>query len=194
MRPKEASREADEAKAQFSHIDGDYLSLLNVYNAYKQNGSSKDWCWDNFVNYRSMQSADNIRDQLSKILKKLNIPAISMKITDPDYYTNISRCLTAGLFMQAAHLQRQGHYLTVKDQQVVAIHPSSVIDTKPQWVLFQEFVLTSRNYVRTVGITRLEWLIELSPHYYDLENWPEGETKAEIEKMYRRLMNQGQKK
>jgi len=30
-----------------------------------------------------------------------------------------------------AHLQKQGHYLTVKDNQVVAIHPSSVIGDKP---------------------------------------------------------------
>ena len=39
--------------------------------------------------------------------------------------------------MQVAHLQKQGHYLTVKDHQVVSIHPSSVVDSKPPWVLFQ---------------------------------------------------------
>ena len=32
---------------------------------------------------------------------------------------------------QVAHLQKQGHYLTAKDNQVVAIHPSSVLDNKP---------------------------------------------------------------
>ena len=32
---------------------------------------------------------------------------------------------------QVAHLQKQGHYLTAKDNQVVAIHPSSVLDSKP---------------------------------------------------------------
>ena len=30
-----------------------------------------------------------------------------------------------------AHLQKQGHYLTAKDNQVVAIHPSSVLEDKP---------------------------------------------------------------
>lgn len=30
----------------------------------------------------------------------------------------LTRCLCAGLFMQVAHLQKQGHYLTVKDHQV----------------------------------------------------------------------------
>ena len=107
MRPKEAAKAADEAKAQFSHVDGDHLTLLNAYQAYKQNGEGKDWCYDNFINYRSIQSADNVREQLSRIMKKLNIPLLSTDFTSPEYYTRIRRCLTAGMFMQVAHLQRQ---------------------------------------------------------------------------------------
>lgn len=52
MRPKEAQKAADEAKAEFAHIDGDHLTLLNAYHAYKQNGGSKDWCFQNFINAR----------------------------------------------------------------------------------------------------------------------------------------------
>ena len=190
MRPKDAAPEADEAKAQFTNNEGDHLTLLNAYHAYKQSGSSKDWCYNNFINYRSVQSADNVRDQLARIMKKLSLPLVSMDFSDDNYYYNIRRCLAAGLFMQVAHLQRQGHYLTVKDQQVVAIHPSSVVDNKPQWIVFQEFVLTTRNYVRTVSVVKIEWLVEMAPHYYDLENWPEGETKLEIEKTYRRIQQE----
>ena len=36
MRPNEAKKQADEAKMRFAHIDGDHLTLLNVYHAYKQ--------------------------------------------------------------------------------------------------------------------------------------------------------------
>ena len=36
MRPRDQQREADAAKAKFEHIDGDHLTLLNVYHAYKQ--------------------------------------------------------------------------------------------------------------------------------------------------------------
>ena len=35
MRPNEQRRQADEARARFAHIDGDHLSLLNVFHAYK---------------------------------------------------------------------------------------------------------------------------------------------------------------
>lgn len=192
MRPKEAAKLADESKAQFAHIDGDHLTLLNAYYAYKQSGDSKEWCYENFINYRSIQSADNVREQLLRIMKRMNLPMLSTDFENENYYVNIRKALTAGLFMQVGHLQKQGHYLTAKDNQVVTIHPSTVLDGKPPWVIFQDFVLTSRNYIRTVTSVRVEWLVEIAPHYFDLENWPEGETKLELERAYRRLMQEQQ--
>lgn len=39
VRPNEAKKAADEAKARFAHLDGDHLTLLNVYHAFKQSGT-----------------------------------------------------------------------------------------------------------------------------------------------------------
>ena len=39
--------------------------------------------------------------------------------------------------------------MTIKDSQVVAIHPSSVLDHRPEFVLYHDFVLTKRNFIRT---------------------------------------------
>lgn len=50
--------------------------------------------------------------------------------------------------------------------------------------LYQEFVLTSKNYIRTVIDVRGEWLVDLAPHYYDLSNFPQGETRRALEKLY----------
>ena len=38
---------------------------------------------------------------------------------------------------QVAHLERTGHYLTVKDNQMVHLHPSTCLDHKPEWALYQ---------------------------------------------------------
>lgn len=54
------------------------------------------------------------------------------------------------LSLQVAHLERTGHYMTIKDNQVVQLHPSTCLDHKPEWVLYNEFVLTTKNYIRTV--------------------------------------------
>lgn len=44
LRPNEAKKAADEAKMKFAHIDGDHLTLLNVYHAYKQSELDMAWC------------------------------------------------------------------------------------------------------------------------------------------------------
>ncbi len=191
MRPRENAKAADEAKAQFVNDEGDHLTLLNAYAAYSAVplGERKQWCWENFINDRSMAQADNVRKQLTGIMTKLELPLVS---ADPrrngNYdYRSIRMALTAGMFMQVAYKQKQGNYLTVKDNQVVYIHPSSVIDSKPDWVMFEEFALTTKNYIRTVTVTRVDWLVEMAPHYFDLENFPECEAKAELELAYRRF-------
>lgn len=53
-------------------------------------------------------------------------------------------------FLKVAHLERTGQYLTIKDNQVVQLHPSTCLDHKPDWVVYNEFVLTTKNYIRTV--------------------------------------------
>lgn len=189
MRPKENGKAADIAKAQFAHPDGDHLTLLTVFQAYEQIPQSerKKWCWDNFINDRSISSAESVRNQLLGIMRNADLPLVSNDIDNINYYTNIRQALTAGLFMQVGYKQRDGTYLTVKDNQKVSIHPSSVIDNKPQWLLFEEFTLTSKNFIRTLTTTNVDWLVEVAPHYFDLSNFPECEAKAELELAYRKL-------
>ncbi|GAU49862.1 hypothetical protein TSUD_134380 [Trifolium subterraneum] len=186
IRPREAAKAADEAKARFGHIDGDHLTLLNVYHAYKQNNEDASWCYDNFVNNRALKSADNVRQQLVRIMARFNLKLCSTDFNSRDYYVNIRKAMLAGYFMQVAHLERTGHYLTVKDNQVVHLHPSNCLDHKPEWVIYNEYVLTSRNFIRTVTDIRGEWLVDIAPHYYDLSNFPQCEAKRVLEKLYRK--------
>jgi len=184
VRPKESQKQADEAKARFAHSDGDHLTLLNVYHAFKQYHEDPQWCYDNFLNYRSLKAADNVRQQLAKIMKRLNLDLVSTEFTSKEYYVNIRKCLVSGFFMKVAHLEKSGHYLTVKDNQAVALHPSSVLHgTAPEWVVYNEFVLTSRNFIRDVTIINPEWLLEIAPHYYDLSNFPQCEAKRVLERI-----------
>jgi len=67
------------------------------------------------------------------------------------------------------------------------IHPSTVIDRKPDWVLYNEFVLTSRNYIRTVTIIQPEWLFEIAPAYFDLSEFKGGETVRRLERILKRV-------
>ncbi|GMH02286.1 hypothetical protein Nepgr_004125 [Nepenthes gracilis] len=186
VRPREAQKAADEAKARFGHIDGDHLTLLNVYHAYKQNDEDPSWCYENFVNHRTLKAADNVRQQLVRIMARFNLKLCSTDFNSRDYYVNIRKAMLAGYFMQVAHLERTGQYLTVKDNQVVHLHPSNCLDHKPEWVIYNEYVLTSRNFIRTVTDIRGEWIIDIAPHYYDLANFPNCEAKRVLERLYKK--------
>ncbi|XP_035232911.1 putative pre-mRNA-splicing factor ATP-dependent RNA helicase PRP1 [Stegodyphus dumicola] len=181
VRPNEAKKAADDAKMRFAHIDGDHLTLLNVYHAFKQNHEDPQWCYDNFVNYRSLKSADNVRQQLSRIMDRFSLKRTSTEFSSKDYYINIRKALVAGFFMQVAHLERTGHYLTIKDNQVVQLHPSTCLDHKPEWVVYNEFVLTTKNYIRTVTDIKPEWLLKIATNYYDISNFPACEAKRQLE-------------
>ncbi|KAG5404781.1 hypothetical protein IGI04_010900 [Brassica rapa subsp. trilocularis] len=186
VRPREAQKAADEAKSKFGHIDGDHLTLLNVYHAYKQNNEDPNWCFENFVNNRAMKSADNVRQQLVRIMSRFNLKMCSTDFNSRDYYVNIRKAMLSGYFMQVAHLERTGHYLTVKDNQVVHLHPSNCLDHKPEWVIYNEYVLTTRNFIRTVTDIRGDWLVDVASHYYDLSNFPNCEAKRVLEKLYKK--------
>ena len=49
--------------------------------------------------------------------------------------------------------------LTIKDNQNVLLHPSTVLAHEAEWVLYNEFVLTTKNYIRTVTAVKPEWLL-----------------------------------
>ena len=42
-RPKEKQTQADQRKAKFAHPEGDHLTLLGVYEAWKKNAFSNPW-------------------------------------------------------------------------------------------------------------------------------------------------------
>merc|ERR1712066_923160 len=80
VRPKEAAKDADEAKNRFAHLDGDHLTLLNTFHAYKQyctgGQDPTNFCYEYYINQRSMKSAENVREQLKRTMERLNITMV----------------------------------------------------------------------------------------------------------------------
>jgi pre-mRNA-splicing factor ATP-dependent RNA helicase DHX15/PRP43 len=90
--------------------------------------------------------------------------------------------------------------VTQTDDQVVRLHLSCGLETTPDWVIYNEFVLTTANvsllsplhrsiyadiqFIRTVTEVRPEWLLEYSPQYFDPSTFPEkSETRRALERV-----------
>ena len=191
VRPASARKRADEMKNLFAHPDGDHLTLLNVYHAFKgaeAQENPRQWCHDHFLSLRALQSADNVRLQLKRIMEREELELMSTPFEDKKYYENIRRALVSGFFMQVAKKEANGKtYTTVKDNQTVLLHPSTVLGQESEWVIYNEFVLTSKNYIRVVTGVRGEWLLDIAPNYYDISTFPKGEVKTALTRIEERV-------
>ncbi|KAK2442987.1 Pre-mRNA-splicing factor ATP-dependent RNA helicase DEAH1 [Trifolium repens] len=147
-RPKDKQVHADNARMNFHTGDvGDHIAHLNVYNSWKETNYSSQWCYENYIQVRSMKRARNIRDQLAGLLERVEIELTSNS-NDIDA---IKKCILSGFFPHAAKLQKNGTYGRVKPQQTVHIHPSSgLAEVVPRLVLYHELVLTTEKYMRNL--------------------------------------------
>jgi pre-mRNA-splicing factor ATP-dependent RNA helicase DHX15/PRP43 len=100
-------------------------------------------------------------------MEREELSLVSTPFEDKEYYTNIRRALVAGFFMQIAKKEGTSKtYITVKDDQSVLLHPSTVLGVDSEWVVYNEFVLTTKNYVRTVTAVKPEWLLVCDPSIF----------------------------
>ncbi|CAI6243729.1 unnamed protein product [Periconia digitata] len=187
VRPANNRKRADEMKELFTHPDGDHLTMLNVYHAFKSEQAQenpKQWCHDHFLSFRALQQADNVRLQLKRIMEREELELMSTPFENKKYYENIRRALVAGFFMQVAKREGSGKtYMTVKDDQSVLLHPSTVLAQSDEWVVYNEFVLTTKNYIRTVTAVKPEWLLDIAPNYYDISAFKKGDIKSALQRV-----------
>lgn len=174
-RPKDKQVHADNARMNF-HMGnvGDHIALLKVYSSWKETNFSTQWCYENYIQVRSMKRARDIRDQLEGLLERVEIELTS-NMNDLDA---IKKAITSGFFPHSAKLQKNGSYRTVKHPQTVHIHPSSgLAEVLPRWVIYHELVLTTKEYIRQVTELKPEWLVEIAPHYYQMKDVEDGGAK-----------------
>jgi HrpA-like RNA helicase len=56
-----------------------------------------------------------------------------------------------------------------QNAQAVRIHPSSsLFQSLPRWVVYNELVATSADFMRSVVEIKPEWLSEIAPHFYSV--------------------------
>ena len=74
-------------------------------------------------------------------------------------HNKIRMAICSGFFFHAARKDPQEGYKTVVEQTPVFIHPSSAIfQRQPDWVIYHELVLTSKEYMREVSGLRPQFL------------------------------------
>jgi ATP-dependent RNA helicase DHX8/PRP22 len=162
-RPKEKQTQADQKKAKFHDPHGDHLTLLNVFNSWKQNGFGREWCFENFINWRAMRSAKNVREQLVGIMQRYKHPITSCGRNTQ----KVRQALCSGFFRNAARKDPQEGYKTLIEGTPVYLHPSSALFGKQaEWVIYHTLVLTTKEYMTHTTVIEPKWLVEAAPTFF----------------------------
>uniref|UniRef100_A0A1I7ZGT4 RNA helicase n=1 Tax=Steinernema glaseri TaxID=37863 RepID=A0A1I7ZGT4_9BILA len=164
-RPKDKQELADQKKSRFHQAEGDHCTLLAVYNSWKHHHFNQTWCFENFVQFRQMKRAQDIRKQLLGIMDrhKLNVVSCGRDVQ------RVQKAICSGYFRNAAKRDPQEGYRTLVDGQNVYIHPSSsLFQHQPEWVVYHELVMTTKEYMRQVTLVDPKWLVEFAPSFYKM--------------------------
>jgi pre-mRNA-splicing factor ATP-dependent RNA helicase DHX16 len=167
-RPKQQAMEADARHAHFSRGGvGDHIALLNIWNEFVEAEFSFVWARENYLQIKSLNRVRDVRDQLVRLCERIEVDLS----TSSDHIA-IKKAITAGYFFNVGRLDRSGesYHVAKNGGQQLYIHPSSSmfnVKPPPRFILYNELVLTSKEYARNVMEIQPAWLTEAAPHYYD---------------------------
>jgi HrpA-like RNA helicase len=79
----------------------------------------------------------------------------------------VRKAICSGFFRNAAKKDPQEGYKTLVEGTPVYIHPSSALFNRaPEWLIYNELVLTTREYCHNVTTIEPKWLVEVAPQFF----------------------------
>lgn len=188
-RPKDKQQQADQKKAKFHDPAGDHLTLLNVYIAWKQGRMSDPWCFENFIQPRSMKRAEDVRKQLVQILERHRLRVVSCGRDT----VRVRQALCSGFFRNSARKDPQEGYKTLVEGTPVYMHPSSALFGKAaEHVIYHSLVETTKEYMHNVTAIEPKWLVEAAPTFFKVAGKEGGLSKRKKAERIQPLHNKFQ--
>ena len=84
----------------------------------------------------------------------------------------IRKCIGSGYFHNAAKLKGIGEYVNLRTGIPCVLHPSSAIFSlgyTPDFVVYHELIMTSKEYMSCVTAVEPAWLVELAPRFFSVK-------------------------
>ncbi|MDX9786479.1 MAG: ATP-dependent RNA helicase HrpA [Desulfobacterales bacterium] len=176
-RPAEKAAEADRAHARFKDPSSDFVTLLNIWNAYQaawnQNKKMRQimkFCSSCFLSFKRMREWRDIHGQLQAILAESNLPARLASAEKPasadkagnreysETYERIHKAILSGFLSNIAAKKEGNIYQAAKDRQAMLFPGSGLFNQSRQWIVAAEMVETSRLFARMAAHIDPAWL------------------------------------
>ncbi|OWB63872.1 hypothetical protein B5S29_g4886 [[Candida] boidinii] len=197
FRPKEKREIADKVKAKFHDYNGDHLTFLHVYEKWRENNYSKNWCQDNFIHEKSLRRARDVRKQLIRIIDQIEREEARSKTSNIINLSHgqvirscrgnldqVRKALVSGFFKNSAKKSsEESVFNTLADNVAVHIYPSSSLFKKSMvdYVIYHSVVMTTKEYMHCVTKIDPKWLVKYAPKFFRACN--EGELSSRKKSM-----------
>ena len=81
FRPKDRELHSDNTKTNFYRPGGDHLAILNIFNQWKETGFSSQWCYEHYLQVRSMRRARDVKEQLVQLCERVEIDSTDTSLS-----------------------------------------------------------------------------------------------------------------
>ena len=179
-RPKEREAEADASREKFFVPESDHLTLLNVYNQWKNSGYRSDWAEEHFIHIKALRKVREVRTQLQDIMRTLKLEETSCG----NNWEVVRKVITSGYFHNSAKIKGIGEYVNLRTGIPCVLHPSSALFAlgySPDYIVYHELTMTTREYMQCVTAVDPHWLAELGPMFFSVKEGLGEEDKKKIQ-------------
>ena len=169
LRPKDREKEADAQREKFLVPESDHLTLLNVYEKWKNNNYSSSWANDHYVYVKSLRKVKEVRQQILDIMKINHLELNSCE----NNWDIIRKCICSGYFNNATKLKGIGEYVCLRTGIPCVLHPNSAIYSlgyTPDYCVYHELIMTTKEYMSCVTAIDPLWLVELAPLFFSVKD------------------------
>ena len=174
--PRDKRDEARDAHRQFQDPKSDFLSILNVWNAYNTHRDKKykerdEWARNNFLSMQVLQRVKDTRSQFLSILKRAHIP-----LGKTNSWDNIGKSIAAGfipnlMISEGKNRWGRSEYTPVHESDYASfiIDNQSSVDSSPDICIAKERrrVNTKKggslDLLSMVQSVNPDWIPEIAP-------------------------------
>ena len=128
----------------------------------------QEWATKHFIHGKALKKVREVRSQLLDIMKTLKME-ISSSGTDWDV---VRKAICSGYFHNAAKIKGIGEYINLRTGIPCVLHPASAIyglGFTPDYVVYHELVMTSKEYMQCVTAVDPHWLAEMGPMFFSVK-------------------------
>ncbi len=165
LRPPDKEHKADEVHRQFVDKKSDFLTLLNIWQAFfipGEDAPSKSklsrFCKTNFLSWQRMREWMDVHEQISRLLRDTKGFGEAQTAAG---YDAIHIALTSGFLRNICLKKEKNTYLAAGNREVVLFPGSGLYNKGPQWAVASEFVETTQMFARGVAAIEVDWLERL---------------------------------